>query len=208
MKKYSRAKIDRLKRAREAGKSILDLMAEFSMPKTSIWNHTHDIELTDEAKNKIKSKQGGSKRRSERAWEEARKQSSAILKSKYRLFYTIIAMLYWAEGNKKGFVFTNTDGKMINLFIFILEHYLGIKKEDIKITIRIFSNLNKKECVHYWSDITKTPEDRIIIYMNDGGARGKAQFGICRLTLKNGGYYHKLVLSLADRLYRQVVTPR
>jgi len=205
MRKYSNTKIENLKKERKKGASIQKLMKEFSMPKTSVWNHIHNIKLPEKIKKEIRSRQGGSKKRSEKKWEEAKKQSLLLSKGRNKLFYTAVAMLYWAEGNKKGFVFTNTDGKMINFFIFILEYYFGIKREDIKITIRVFSNLNKKECIDYWAKILNTPKQRITVYMNDGGTKGKARFGICRLTLKNGGYYHKLIQSLIENFYLQII---
>jgi len=207
MRVHSREKIEKLIDARKRGMSILDLVKEFSIPKTTIWHHIHTIKLNKSQIKLIKSKQGGSKKRSESQWRDAKTEAEELLKSVDKSFYILFASLYWAEGNKKGFVFTNTDGKMIKLFVLILKKYFHIQREDIKITIRIFSNLNEKKCVQYWSKILDFPKNEMRIYMNDGGTRGKAEYGICRITVKNGGYLNKLIASLIYGIYNEVVLP-
>lgn len=177
------------------------------MPKTTIWHHIHAIKLNKSQIKLIKSKQGGSKKRSESQWKDAKIEAEKLLKSTEKHLYILFASLYWAEGNKNGFVFTNTDGKMIKLFILILKKYFRVQQENIKITIRVFSNLNKKRCVQYWSDVINFPKKEIKVYMNDGGTRGKAEYGICRITVKNGGYLNKLIASIIYGIYNEVVLP-
>lgn len=207
MRVHSREKIEKLKDARKKGMSILDLVKEFSMPKTTIWHHIHDIKLNKSQIRLIKSGQGGSKKRSESQWRDAKMEAERLLKSAEKNFYILFASLYWAEGNKKGFIFTNTDGKMIKLFILILKKYFHIQQGDIKITIRVFSNLNEKRCVRYWSEILDFPKKEMRVYMNDGGTKGKAEYGICRITVKNGGCLNKLITSLIYAIYNEVVLP-
>lgn len=206
---HSKEKIKNLKDARRQGKSIEELMREFSLPKSTVWHHIHTIKLTEKQKVINRLKQGGSKLRSERNWENAKNESKKILQNKEnRHLLSLAAALYWAEGNKKGFVFTNTDVKMIKLFIKILENEFKIKKDRIKITIRIFSNLNRNECIRFWKKNLEIRKNDITVYMNDGGTKGKAHYGICRLTVKNGGNLKKLITSLICDIYNEVLNPR
>jgi hypothetical protein len=205
MRVHSTDKITKLRKLRRNGHSISELMEEFSMPKTTIWHHIHDIELLPEYIKLIKSRQGGSKIRSQNNWIKAEMSAREILNSKKRFHCSLLAMLYWAEGSKRGFVFTNTEGKMIKFFISILKKYFNINDDKIDLTIRIFSNLNRKECLKYWSDITGLPKGRFRIYLNDGGTKGKARYGICRLSVKRGGHLYKLTISIINNILSEVV---
>ncbi len=202
---HSREKIEKLKELRANGYSISQLMSELSMPKTTVWHHIQKISLSQQAIALIKSRQSSSKIRSENNWKRARDQAKKLLKNKHRYACSLAAMLYWAEGNRKGFVFTNTDGRMVKLFLTILREDFEIKEEDIKLTIRIFDNLNKRECVAYWSRVTGLPKKKFMIYLNDGATKGKARYGICRLAVRKSGNLFKLTSSLIDSIYGEVV---
>lgn len=204
MRIHSLNKIIQLKQLRKKGYSISDLMKEFYMPKTTVWHHIHNIKLSKKYTALIKAKQGGSKIRCRNEWHKANKHAQKILNSENRYPCALVAMLYWAEGNKKDFVFTNTDGQMIKFYLTILKKYFSINGDDIKLTLRIFSNLNQKECLQYWSNITAFPKEKFIVYLNDGGTKGKAKYGICRLTIKKSGYLRKLITSLINNIIEEV----
>lgn len=204
MQKYPLEKIAQLKKMRKRGLSISELMTAFSMPKTTIWHHIHGIKLPEKYIANIKSRQGGSKVRSQNDWDRADKHAKEILKSVNKYPYSLLAMLYWAEGNKRDFIFTNTEGAMIKLFLHILKNYFGVEEKRLKLTIRIFSNLNKKVCIKYWSNMTGLSKNKFIIYLNDGGIKGKAKYGICRITIKRGGYLHKLTFSLINNILQEM----
>ena len=51
-------------------------------------------------------------------------------------------------------------------------------------------------CLRNWSKITKVPKKQISMYYNDGGKRGRTEFGICRIAVKKSGYLFKVVRSL------------
>lgn len=205
MRKHSLDKIAKVREARKKGHTISELTKEFLMPKTTIWHHIHDIKLSKKYIAIIKSKQGGSKIRNQKDWLKANKHSQEILKSEDKYPCSLIAMLYWAEGNKKDLVFTNTDGQMVKLYLAILRKYFNISEDRIKITIRIFSNLSRKYCINYWSDATGFSKDKFIIYLNDGGIKGKTIHGICRVTIKKSGYLHKLMDSLTKNILQEIL---
>lgn len=176
------------------------------MPKTTIWHHIHNVRVPKKYIAVIKSRQGGSKIRSQKEWDKADFHAKEMLKNKQSQYYcSLIAMLYWAEGSKGAFAFTNTDGQMIKLYLDILKKYFNISDDRIRLTIRTFSNLNEKECLNYWTNVTGYPTEKFRIYLNDGGVRGKAKYGMCRLAVEKSGYLHKLTISLINNIIKEIV---
>lgn len=172
------------------------------MPKTTIWHHVHAIELSEESRKILKAKQGGSAQREQRNWNEARKRAAALLQGSHRDAVVAIAMLYWAEGNKKrGCNFVNTDGRMIATYLIILRKILNIPEHSIKPTLRIFTGMEPAQCLAHWSKTTKIPEGKFKVYLNDGGSRGRSPFGMCRITIGragSGGNILKLIHSVIE----------
>src|SRR3990167_1851527 len=160
MKRHSNQTIERLKFLRKRGYSIEHLMKELSLPKTTIWHHIHKIKLTDKQIKVLKSNQGGSRIKKELDLKKADEESIIILSSKHKYLVSLLAMLYWAEGdNKNAFSFVNTNANMIKIFIQILETCFGIKKERLIVTVRYFTGMNRYECLNYWAEITKVPKN-------------------------------------------------
>lgn len=187
MRVHSSDKIEELKRLRSQGMSIGQLVAETQMPKTTIWHHVHKIELSEEHRKILRTRQGSAKRE-QKNWKEARERAANILASPYRDAIIALAMLYWAEGNKKhGCNFVNTDGVMIATYLLVLRKVLNIPEHSIKPTLRIFTGMDESLCLTHWSQVTKIPESRFKVYLNDGGSRGRSPFGMCRITISRAG---------------------
>lgn len=201
MRVHSESKIEELKHLRRQGLSIGQLMIKMQMPKTTIWHHVHTIELSEESRKILRARQGSSERE-RKNWEEARKRAAALLAGPYRDAIVALAMLYWAEGNKKhGCNFINTDGTMIATYLLVLRKVLTIPEHAIKPTLRIFTGMDGPACLAHWSQITKIPKDRFRVYLNDGGSRGRSPFGMCRITVSregNGGKILKLIHSVIE----------
>ena len=208
MKRHSNQTIERLKFLRKRGYSIEHLMKELSLPKTTIWHHIHKIKLTDKQIKVLKSNQGGSRIKKELDLKKADEESIIILSSKHKYLVSLLAMLYWAEGdNKNAFSFVNTNANMIKIFIQILETCFGIKKERLIVTVRYFTGMNRYECLNYWAEITKVPKNQIKMYYNDGGTRGRSAFGMCRISVRKGGYLFKVVRSLIRNITKELIVP-
>ena len=203
MKRHNPDIIDAIKMDRANGSSISVLMKKYSLPKTTIWHHVQGIEMSEESRQLIRSYQGGSKIVSQREWRQAEKEASAILAhyAEAVSWPVLIAALYWSEGTKRnGFVFTNTDGSMIKVFLKILRRYLHVKNEDLDILIRTCSPMDIELCKEHWGAITDMPKAKIRINHDDKHNRSKTQFGMCRITLKKGGYKLKLMHCLIREL--------
>ena len=65
--------------------------------------------------------------------------------------------LYWAEGGKTKnctTVLTNTNPNMIKFFIRWLEN-LGVDKKKLKVNLHLYSDMNVKKQIDYWSKFLK-----------------------------------------------------
>ena len=66
-------------------------------------------------------------------------------------------MLYWGEGDKmpRGSLrLTNTDPKMIGVFVAFLKKAMGIQKEKIRAELILYPDLSDMRCKTFWGKIT------------------------------------------------------
>ncbi|MBI4709014.1 MAG: hypothetical protein HY764_02300 [Candidatus Portnoybacteria bacterium] len=203
MQIHSSEKIQELKELRMKGYSINELVKRLSIPKTTVWHHVHNVKVPPKYVFILKAKRGGSKQRSQRNWEEAKGRALILLNnSGHRDLVIALAMLYWGEGNKKACEFINSDGRMIKFYLFVLRKIFCVDENAIKATMRIFSGMDERECLNYWSGITGIPCAKFIIRFNDGGTSGKTRYGMCRITVRKGSKILKLIHSLRDEFLK------
>ena len=109
--------------------------------------------------------------------------------------------LYWAEGAKRDFTFSNTDAEMIKIFVYILKKVFRIKDEDLKISLRIYEDLDKNTCLRYWSKITgiKLGKNTSIDVLK-GKKKGKLEYGMCRIRAKKSGLLLKEFFAIIKRV--------
>jgi len=201
MKRYSEKEINYVRDLRRAGKSIPQIADICGSPKTTIWHHVHDIVLDDKKLSEIRSRQGGSVARKIEAWNAAKKEADLLLLDKEnRELIIAVAMLYWAEGNKRSFVFTNTDADMLRMYIRFLIKVLKIAKNDIKILIRISDPINPQVATKYWKNELKIKVENINIDHNNKNNKTKTLHGICRLYVVKSGYQFKLIQCIIENL--------
>ena len=195
-KRHSPLTIKSVRSDRLLGFTIPQLVEKYSIPKTTIWHHIHDIKLPENLKKEILSRQGGSTKRKLNRIFDAENEASNLLRGKDREFVVAVAMLYWAEGHKKSFVFTNTDDKMLNLYIIFLKKILGINEENYRVLIRISDPIVPSSAIDYWSKTLKLPRSAFKVNHDNIQNRTKTEFGICRIMVVKSNYYHKIMLSL------------
>lgn len=69
-------------------------------------------------------------------------------------------MLYWAEGSKKNnghIAFSNSDPKMIQLFLKFLREVCGVYENRLKILLHLYKNQNELKLKKFWSKNTGIP---------------------------------------------------
>ena len=87
----------------------------------------------------------------------------------------------------------------------MLKDVFNISEEFIKPIMRVYSGMNRKECLNYWSRITGILKHKFVIRFNDGGAKGGTKYGMCRITVKKGSNVLKLIQSLIDQIFEQII---
>ncbi|MDO8470877.1 MAG: hypothetical protein Q7S63_02790 [bacterium] len=205
---HSLEKITKLKAFRKKGYSINELVMTFSIPKTTVWHHVHSIKIPLKYLLLLKSKQGGRTKRFEAEIAKAEEEAKIVLHGQHRDAVIAFCMLYWGEGSKKACEFINSDGIMIAFYIKILQEVFNIPMERLTPVMRIFSGMNEKECLDYWSKITSIPKDRFRVCLNDGGTRGKTRYGMCRITIQKGSYMLKLIHALIRQIPYDIIQER
>lgn len=194
--RHSKKTISELIRLRRRGYSIPELMVRLNLPKTTIWHHVRNIVIPPKYELVWRSKIGGSKIRKNKALAKAELEARSILAGPNRYPASLLAMLYWAEGNKANPSFTNTDPLMIAMFLRIAKRTFKISSPSINVIVRYFTGMNPDICRTHWAVATGIPKTNINMYYNDGGARGKSPFGICRINIRKGSYMLKVVQAL------------
>ena len=201
MRVHDKSIINELIKSRKSGYSIPDLVRIYKIPKTTVWHHVHSIALSSEQQKTLRSRQGGSVRRREVFLQEAVLKAKKLLDGESREFVLILSMLYWAEGSKKVCEFINSDGKMIRLYLYVIRNIFKVKAESIKITVRIFTGMDENKCLIYWSEITKIDKRHFIVRLNDGGTKCNTQYGMCRVTIRKGHTFLKLIHAIKNIIY-------
>lgn len=205
MRIHSDAKIEKLKELRKKGYSINELVRDLSIPKSTVWHHIQKVAVDPQYVLILKAKIGGSRSRKEKNLKIAEELAKKMLNSPNREYLIILTMLYWAEGCKKACEFINSDGRMVDLYVKIMVKIFDIPKERIIPTIRIISSMNTKECLDYWSKITGLPKARFFVRINDGNTTSSTKYGMCRISIKKGSNTLKLIFSLIQQFYDQLI---
>jgi hypothetical protein len=198
-KRHSLSVVKSIRKDRLFGLSIPQLVEKYSIPKTTIWHHVHDIVLPDNIKREILARQGGSIQRKLGRIRDAETRASSLLCGKDREFVVAVAMLYWAEGHKKSFIFTNTDELMLRVYIKFLNEVLEINKDDYRILIRTSDPIVPASAVSHWSNVLDLPASAFVVNHDNIQNRTKTKFGICRIMVAKSNYYHKIMLSLIKK---------
>ncbi len=171
----------------------------------TIWKYIKEVSILPKYQEIWKVKRGGSKARSEPDWREAKNKASRILTgfgSTEKML--ILSCLYWGEGNKKSLDLINSDPYMLKVIISCLKE-LGVQESELKISLRLFENIDRNKAISFWTRTLSLSENTIQkIDVIRGNKIGKLEFGMCRLRVKKGGKYFKLIKSMIDLIRQRV----
>jgi transposase-like protein len=191
---------------RQAGMPYKRIAARLGVSPSSVYAWTSDIQLTEEqsAANlrgpKAPLSPEGLRRRS-RAWAARCRQRRAASQQEGRdaarrgdRLHLAGCMLYWAEGGKgrNAIQFTNSDPRMAAFFRRFLVEALGIAREDIRLSINVYTNngMSIEQIETYWLDLLHLPKTSARAHMlnhmptsSSGRARNKLPYGVARLTV-------------------------
>ncbi|MFZ2522642.1 MAG: hypothetical protein WAX44_03135 [Minisyncoccia bacterium] len=107
-------------------------------------------------------------------------------------------MFILGEGNKKELSIINSDPSLIRVVLSCLKE-LGISNNEIKVSLRLFEDIDKKEAVNYWSKFLNISRSMINHFeIKHGRKVGKLKYGMCRIRVKKSAKYFKLIMSMID----------
>ena len=109
-------------------------------------------------------------------------------------------MLYWGEGDsnlENSIVrLTNTDPNMIKLFVLFLNKICFIKKDQIKISLVIYKDLDERVCKTYWAKSSELSESN---YIKSQVIKGRhptkrLKYGICTVYVSSRQLKEKIMV--------------
>lgn len=193
---------EEIKRLRSQGWSLPEIRRKFKIGAGTVLRHTEGVQILPEYWEIWRLKQGGSVHRKILAENEAYKKASKIIGSlndKER--EVILTSLYWGEGGKHDFNLTNTDPDLIRVFVKGLTEIYDIPVSKIRLSLRLYEDLDKNKCIDYWSQITGVPKENYrSINVLVGKKLGKLMYGMCRLRIEKGGDMLKYLKALRRRI--------
>jgi hypothetical protein len=134
-------------------------------------------------------KRGGSRKKKLKLQLEALNEAKRFLRSpsdRDKLLF--LSALYWAEGSKNDFGLSNTDPDLIRVFVDGLRSVLGVSDDKLRISVRIYEDLDRERCLMYWSSIVGIPKENFInVNVLSGKKKGKLEYGMCRVRVLKGG---------------------
>ncbi len=201
MARHPKDIINEIKRLRSEGKSIEEIMLLLSLAKTTVWHHVKGIPLSTEQKQALKSSKGGGHRRKINRIKMAQDYAKKLLSGPDRESVIMVAMLYWAEGHKNnGCQFTNTDDRMIALYVGILRRCLGVQNDQLRVEVRVFTGMNIYATIIHWMAVARLPASQVRVFYNDGGTNSRKQYGICRIRVIKSQYLLHCMAALVDNI--------
>lgn len=134
-----------------------------------------------------------------RIYEEARAEAAAEFEQlKYNPLFIAGVMLYWGEGDRKTHYqvrITNTDPKMIQLFVVFLRKVCNIPEEKIHGSVLTYPDLNDEECRSYWSAAARVPLKQFHRCTKIVGRHktNRLAYGVCSILVSSTYFKAKVV---------------
>jgi hypothetical protein len=201
--RISNSEINKIIELRKEGQSIGEIARLFRRSKATVSKYIKGVTFSESGNKIWESKRFPSKHKSKEDWKKASQKSSLLIqKLSSRDYLIILACLYWGEGNKKNLSLINSDPKLILVFIKSLK-IIGVKQSDLKVSVRIFQDLDKEKVLNFWSNLTGVSVDKFSetdVIQSD--KVGKLEYGMCRVRVAKAGQYFKLIMSVIDFIKR------
>jgi DNA-binding transcriptional MerR regulator len=200
--------INRIVFLRQRGYSLPEIKKITGHSSSTVFKYIQGVKILPEFEEIWKNKRKASITRSIRKWQEAREEARNLIKKLTKKEKILIAAsLYWAEGAKNDLSFLNSDPALIKVFLECLKE-LGLKKERLRVSLRIYEDLNREEALNFWAKIVGISKEKInSISILRGKKKGKLKYGICRIRVAKGGDLLKLLHSLADVIKENLNAP-
>ena len=207
------------------GKSYNEISRSFGVPKSTLSSWFSGLQLSNKAVDRIQKRvargalQGLLKRnrnqthiaiqRMHQIRAEARSTISSITHNELLLIGT---SLYWAEGYKRLMVrggrelthhpvaLTNSDPKLVAIFLRFLREICAVPDEKIHADIRIYEHMNANELLKFWQKVTDLPEgnfSKLYYGVSKSSAEkrpfNRLPYGTIVIRVNNTNLFHKII---------------
>jgi DNA-binding transcriptional ArsR family regulator len=210
---------------RFSGKSYNEITRITGVPKSTLSGWLSDVELSQQAQDRIRKRvfEGSLKglikrnknqtrlaiQRMKKARREGRQEIAKLTKKELLL---VGIALYWAEGYKRLYThkgrevthhpvaLTNSDPRLIMLFLRFLREVCCVPEERIKAEVRIYEYMSEKELLKFWQEVTRLPKGNLgkVYYGISKSSQGKRPFnrlpyGTIAIRVNNTNLFHKIM---------------
>lgn len=208
MKKINIDLIKHIEKLRKSGYSYSEISKLVKISNTTVQRYAHNTKISTKHFHKWFIKRGGSIKRKQKKEQTAYSESQKLIKDfSYKESILYLSALYWAEGSKKDFCLSNSDPKLVRVFIVLLKNVFKIHNNQIRLSLRLYDDLNKDVCLNYWSDFIKLPKTNFISFdILYGKKKGKLKYGMCRIRVLKGGDFLKKVNSV-NKIVGEILFP-
>lgn len=172
---------------RKQGHSYSEILKEVSVAKSTLSLWLRSVGLAKKQKQIITAKRIAGALRGAKARKDQRIKTTNEIKEKAKKEIDIISKrdvwligiaLYWAEGSKEkengtksGVKFSNSDPKMILLFIEWLKNTFSIDNSSLVYELYIHETANIEKAQAYWSQALSVPTKKIRTYLKKNKIR-------------------------------------
>ena len=113
-------------------------------------------------------------------------------------------IMYWCEGDRSEesrtyrVALTSSDVAMLKLFIGWLEEYYSVKRDQIKLRLHLWRNINEKLAKEFWSTSLSIPLQNFTKSWIKPKGKGKRihSYGICRAGISSKELLHKILAEI------------
>lgn len=191
--------ISKIIELRSKGSSISEISTYTNKSKSVVSKYIQGVEVLPKYRKILKRKQGGSKYRSEDLWIEANQNAQKIIrKLELRDKIFLLIGIYWGEGTKRELNIINSDPILLRAFLDFIKE-IGVTKDRIKASVRVYENINQNHAINHWSNILKLNKKQFYkVEIIEGNKKGKLEFGMCRLRVEKSSKEFKLLMSLIN----------
>lgn len=213
---------------RKQGNSYSEILTKVGVARSTLSEWLRHIKISNPQINRLRLKNEKARKLGSIALKNKRiaksqhitNQSSLEIKNIDTNTLKIIgAILYWAEGSKqnehepsKELIFTNSDPRMIRIYILWLRKCLFVKDENIKFEIYIHETYSKtpRQLSKYWSGIVGFTSDRLNkIYFKKNKVKSFRKNrsinynGVLRVTVRKSTDLNRKVMGWVDGICLQ-----
>ena len=114
-------------------------------------------------------------------------------------------ILYWCEGDKSTkriykVAVTSTNANILRLYVDWLTEYYHVERNDIKLRLHIWQELDESAAKIYWSDQLKIPILNFTkSYIKPKGGRKKIHiYGVCRASIQSKEIHTKILQDIKN----------